>query len=188
MTNYKEAVDAMEKVIGFITNGNTDEHTDGTAERYIKAWKNDWAEGYDMKFKFTTFSAGSTDQMVVELDIPVISHCSHHLAPILGVCHIAYIPQDKIVGLSKMNRIVEKYARRLQVQERLTDEIAEEFNNLMEPMGVAVQIVAEHQCVSTRGVRHHGARTVTTKLMGAFLEEDACKAEFLQTIATHTKA
>ena len=95
-------------------------HTEGTAERYIKAWRDDWAEGYNYEMKFTTFPAGDTNQMVVELDIPVVSHCSHHLAPILGVCHIAYIPKDAIVGLSKMNRIVEKYSRRLQVQERLT--------------------------------------------------------------------
>ena len=182
-----EAVEAMEKVIDYIAKEGRDEHTEGTALRYIKAWDDDWSEGYDYKFKFTTFNGDGTDQMVVELDIPVISHCSHHLAPIMGVCHIAYIPSDKIVGLSKLNRTVEKFARRLQVQERLTTQIAEDLQRLLEPKGVGVQIIAEHMCVSSRGVRHHGARTVTTKLTGLFLTEVGVKEEFLNTINSYGK-
>ncbi len=179
------AINAMEVVMQYIAKEGMDSHTEGTAERFIKAWDADWAEGYDYPIKFTTFKDDGTDQMVVELAIPVISHCSHHLAPIMGVCHIAYLPGDRIVGLSKLNRIVEKYARRLQVQERLTTQIAEELQSLLEPRGVGVQIVAEHMCVSTRGVRHHGAKTVTTKLTGLFLKEDSVKQEFLATINTH---
>jgi len=182
----QEAIEAMEKVISYIAKDGRDEHTEGTAERFIKGWDKDWSEGYDYPIKFTTFSADGVDQMVVELDIPVISHCSHHLAPIIGVCHIAYIPGDKIVGLSKLNRIVEKYARRLQVQERLTTQVAEELQTLLNPIGVGVQIVAEHFCVSSRGVRHHGASTVTTKLTGVFNEPDV-KAEFFSTVNTHSK-
>ncbi len=181
----EQAVAAMETVIDYIAKEGRDEHTEGTAERFIKAWDNDWAEGYDYPIKFTTFSEDDVNQMVVELDIPVVSHCSHHLAPIIGKCHIAYIPRDKIVGLSKLNRIVERFARRLQVQERLTTQIAHELQMLLNPQGVGVQIIAEHMCVSTRGVRHHGSRTVTTKLTGVFLTEDGVKQEFLNTINSH---
>ena len=186
MLTREEAVKHMEHVIDYISQGQRDEHTDGTAERFIKAWDKDWSEGYEYEMKFTTFTAGDVDQMVVELDIPIISHCSHHLAPIIGVAHIAYIPKDRIVGLSKLNRMVEKYARRLQVQERLTTQIASELSTRLGAHGVGVQIVAEHMCVSTRGVRHHGARTVTTKLIGCF-EEPEVKSEFLATINTHSK-
>ena len=182
-----DAINAMETVMSYIAKGNSDEHTKGTAERFINAWDNDWAEGYDKDIKFTTFTDEGTDQMVVEMSIPVISHCSHHLAPIIGVCHIAYLPGTKIVGLSKLNRIVERFARRLQVQERLTTQIAEELQKLLDPRGVGVQVIAEHFCVSTRGVRHHGAKTVTTKLTGLFLKEDSVKQEFLDTINTHGK-
>ncbi len=187
ITTKQQATDAMHTVLNYITRGKQDSHTDGTAERYIKAWDNDWAEGYDYPIKFTTFDDDGTDQMVVEIDIPVISHCAHHLAPIIGVCHIAYLPGDRIVGLSKLNRLVERYARRLQVQERLTTQIADELQTLLEPRGVGVQIVAEHMCVSTRGVRHHGAKTVTTKLTGLFLADPAVKMEFLDTINTHRR-
>ena len=183
----EEAIAAMEKVIDYIAKDGRDQHTDGTAERFIKAWDQDWSQGYDYPIKFTTFEAEDTDQMVVELDIPVNSHCSHHLAAIQGVCHIAYLPGKKIVGLSKLNRIVEKFSRRLQVQERLTSQIANELQELLDCKGVGVQIIAEHFCVSTRGVRHHGAVTVTTKLLGLFLDDKEVKDEFLQTINTHSK-
>jgi len=186
MVDRKTAIEAMELVVTYLAKDGRDEHTEGTAERFIKAWDDDWAEGYDYEMKFTTFTDDATNQMVVELDIPVISHCSHHLAPIIGVCHIAYIPKDKIVGLSKLNRMVEKYARRLQVQERLTTQIATELSERLDSHGVGVQIVAEHMCVSSRGVRHHGARTVTTKLLGCFSEPDV-KQEFLDTINSHSK-
>jgi GTP cyclohydrolase I len=185
MPARQDAVQAMETVIMYLCKGKPDSHTEGTAERFIKAWDNDWGVGYEDEIKFTTFKDDGTDQMVVEMDIPVVSHCSHHLAPIIGICHIAYLPSDKIVGLSKLNRIVEKFARRLQVQERLTTQIADELQKLLEPRGVGVQVIAEHMCVSTRGVRHHRAKTVTTKLTGLFLKENSVKAEFLGTINTH---
>jgi len=185
-TTRENAIGAMKVVLNYINKGREDEHTEGTAERYIRAWDEDWAEGYDYQMKFTTFTADDPDQMVIELDIPVLSHCSHHLAPIIGICHIAYLPGTRIVGLSKLNRTVEKFARRLQVQERLTAQIAQELFEKLEPQGVGVQIVAEHMCVSSRGARHHGARTVTTKLLGNFLDPDV-KSEFFQAINSHTR-
>lgn len=182
MVTKEEAIKSMEKVIDYITGGCRDEHTEGTAERYIKAWDEDWAEGYDYGIKFTTFKAEDTDQLVIETGIPVQSHCSHHLAPIVGVCHIAYLPGETIVGLSKLNRMVEKYSRRLQVQERLTSQIALELQELLGAKGVAVQIIAEHMCVSSRGVKHHGAKTITTKLTGVFLEDNTLRQEFLSCV------
>lgn len=182
MVTKAEAVRCMESVIDYITGGVRDEHTEGTAERFIKAWDNDWAKGYDYDMKFTTFKAEDTDQLVIEIGIPVQSHCSHHLAPIVGVCHIAYLPGETIVGLSKLNRTVEKYARRLQVQERLTSQIALELQDLLQARGVAVQIIAEHMCVSSRGIKHHGAKTITTKLTGVFLDDNALRQEFLSCV------
>ena len=186
MVDREQAINAMEVVLDYIAKEGRDEHTEGTAERYIRAWEDDWAKGYNYPIKFTTFTAGDVDQMVVELNIPVQSHCSHHLAPIVGICHIAYIPNERIVGLSKLNRIVEKFSRRLQVQERLTSQIAEELNTLLKPKGVGVNIVAEHMCVSTRGIKHHGAKTTTTKLLGCFQDADV-KAEFLSVIKGGSK-
>ena len=182
----EEAIEAMEKVLTYISRYNLDEHTVKTPERYITAWEKDWGIGYDTSVDYTAFPFPSEydlvyDEMVVELDIPVMSHCAHHLAPIKGVAHIAYIPSETIVGLSKLNRCVEKYARRLQVQERLTVDIATELMYILEPKGVAVQIVAEHMCVSSRGVKHHGSKTVTTKLLGVF-EEPNVKQEFFDAI------
>jgi len=181
----EQAIEAMETVIDYIAKEGRDEHTKGTAERYIRAWDQDWAQGYNYPIKFTTFSVEDTDQMVIELNIPVFSHCSHHLAPIKGICHIAYLPGDRIVGLSKLNRVVERFARRLQVQERLTSQIANELQTLLKPAGIAVQISAEHLCVSTRGVRHNGANTVTTKLTGLFLKDPSMKEEFFIAIKNH---
>ena len=180
----QEAIRAMDIVINYIAKEGRDSHTEGTAERYIRAWDEDWAEGYDYKMKFTTFEDDGTDQMIIEMDIPVFSHCAHHLAPIIGVAHIAYLPNKRIVGLSKLNRMVEKFSRRLQVQERLTTQIAQEIQNQLQPRGVGVRLICEHMCVSTRGVRHHGARTITTKLTGLFLKDADVKSEFLSTIGT----
>ena len=178
----EEAIKAMETVINYIAKEGRDSHTEGTAERYIRAWDEDWAEGYNYPMKFTTFEDDGTDQMIVEIGIPVISHCAHHLAPIIGVAHIAYLPKERIVGLSKLNRMVEMFSRRLQVQERLTTQIAQEIQDKLQPRGVGVQLVCEHMCVSTRGVRHHGAKTITTKLTGLFLKDSTVKEEFLATI------
>jgi len=172
------AKQAVSTLLMFITEGEQDQHIANTPNRVIKAWTDSWGAGYRTPLNFTVFADNDTDQMVVEMNIPLYSHCAHHLAPIVGVCHIAYIPNGKIVGLSKMNRLVEHYARRLQVQERLTSQIAEHMMKELEPLGVGVVIEAEHFCVSSRGIKHHGCKTVTSKLLGNFLEADV-KEEFL---------
>jgi len=178
ITTEQEARDAVQTLVNFITKGKPDSHTSDTPKRVIKAWVESWGAGYRDSFTFTTFEDSDTDQMVVEMNIPLYSHCAHHLAPIVGVAHVAYIPNGKIVGLSKMNRLVEHFARRLQVQERITAQIAETMMKELSPLGVGVVIEAEHFCVSSRGIKHHGCKTVTSKLVGNFLDADV-KEEFL---------
>jgi len=120
-------------------------------------------------------------QMLVERGIPVQSTCEHHFQPIIGKAHVAYISSGKVIGLSKINRIVEHFARRPQVQERLTVQIAEELRKVLQTNDVAVYIDAKHMCVEARGVEHHGCSTVTSSYHGKFLNEST-KAEFLQAI------
>ena len=115
-------------------------------------------------------------------DIPFNSLCEHHLAPFVGKIHIAYIPKDKITGLSKFGRVVDGYAKRLQVQERLTQEIADAIQEVLEPQAVAVIVEAEHTCMSGRGVKKHGAKTVTSTMRDLFKENAPARGELLQLI------
>lgn len=128
-----------------------------------------------------TFDVDHQDLVLVK-DIPFNSLCEHHLAPFVGKVHIAYIPSDKITGLSKFGRVVEGYAKRLQVQERLTQEIAEAIQEVLNPQAVAVIIEAEHTCMSGRGIKKHGASTVTSTMRGLFKENASARAELLQLI------
>ncbi len=122
-------------------------------------------------------------RMLVERNIPVQSTCEHHFQPIFGVAHVAYMPNGRVIGLSKLNRIVDYYARRPQVQERLTVQIAEELRRILHTEDVAVYIDARHLCVQARGVEHHGTSTVTAEYSGKFLNEDT-RREFLMAIST----
>jgi len=122
----------------------------------------------------------SYDQMVLVKDIPIYSHCEHHLAAIIGTASIAYIPNGKIVGLSKLSRLADMYARRLQVQERLTDQIADALFKHLEPKGVGVLIKARHLCMESRGICQQGHHTVTTALRGVIKDEPETRAEFLR--------
>ena len=131
---------------------------------------------FDNKYKYR--------RLVIERNIPLQSTCEHHFQPIFGVVHIAYIPNTKVIGLSKLNRIADFFARRPQVQERLTMQIAEELKRALQTDDVAVYIDAKHMCVQARGVEHHGASTITAEYSGKFLNE-ATKQEFL--MAIHSK-
>jgi GTP cyclohydrolase I len=126
--------------------------------------------------------AEGVDQMVLETDIPIYSFCEHHMAPIFGVAHIAYIPNGKVVGLSKLVRVADIFARRLQVQERLTNQIADALNDHLEPIGVGVVIQARHGCMESRGVCKHGVVTTTSALRGAIKEEASTRAEFMSLV------
>ena len=132
-----------------------------------------------VEFEMTTFPNDNFyDELVLVKDIPFHSICEHHLLPFIGSAHVGYIPDDKIVGISKLARIVEKFSRGLQVQERLTAQIADFIQSELNPKGVGVVLVAEHTCMSLRGVKSIGAVTVTSSLKGLLRESDRSRAEF----------
>jgi GTP cyclohydrolase IA len=126
------------------------------------------------------------DEMVLLRDIRFESHCEHHLAPIIGRAHIGYLPHHRVVGISKLARIVDIYARRLQIQEKMTAQIANTINEILEPQGVAVVIEAAHQCMTTRGVHKPGVVMTTSRMLGAFREDAATRREFLAMIGKQT--
>lgn len=154
-----------------------------TPRRVAKAWAH-WCSGYskDTKDILKVFSDGAEkhNQMVTVKDIPIYSHCEHHLAPIFGTVTISYIPNGKIVGLSKLSRLADMFARRLQVQERLTDQIADALFENLEPIGVGVVIKARHMCMESRGINQQGHHTITTALRGAMLDQPGARSEFLR--------
>lgn len=179
-----EAEDAIRTLIKYIGEPLDTPDTKDTPKRVIKAWREYWGAGYnieDLSSLVTAFPDPDKeyDEMVLVKDIPVYSTCAHHLAPIVGKAHIAYIPNGAFIGLSKFVRIAEVYTRRLQLQERMTAQICQAFEDLLKPLGVAVYIEAEHMCMSSRGVKVHGSVTVTSKLTGAFKNNPATRAEFM---------
>jgi len=131
-------------------------------------------------FEMTTFpNTEGYDEMVLVRDIPVRSLCEHHMLPFVGVAHVGYLPAERIVGLSKLARTVDQFARRVQTQERLTSQVADHLHKQLAPHGVGVVIEAEHTCMSVRGARAEGASTVTARLLGRLREDPATRAEFL---------
>jgi len=122
------------------------------------------------------------DEMVVLKDIGFESHCEHHMVPIIGVAHVAYIPKSRVVGISKLARIVDIFAKRMQIQEKMTAQIANTINEVLQPKGVAVVIEAEHQCMSTRGVHKSGVTMQTSQMLGLFRKDERTRAEFLKLI------
>lgn len=131
-------------------------------------------------FTMTTFTNdGEDDEMVIARDIPFHSLCAHHLLPFVGIAHVGYVPGDRIVGLSKLARLVEHFSRHLQTQERLTTQVADALREALAPRGAGVVLEAEHMCMSLRGVQARGARTVTTSVSGLLREDPATRAEFL---------
>lgn len=144
-----------------------------------------WFSGYnkDPKDILKVFEDGAQDydQMIIVKDIPIYSKCEHHMADIFGIATIAYIPDGKIVGLSKLSRLADLFARRLQVQERLTQQIAQSLFDNLNPKGVGVMIKARHMCMESRGICQQGHHTITTALYGVFRDEPSTRAEFLAT-------
>jgi GTP cyclohydrolase I len=158
-----------------------------TPKRYLKAWK-EWTSGYnvDPATVLKSFEDGgeSYDEMVMVKGIPFYSHCEHHLAPFFGSVTVAYIPNRRIVGLSKLGRVVEIYARRLQVQERMTTQIADALWTHLKPRGVGVVVKARHLCMESRGLSKQGHETVTSALRGEFMEDPKVREEFLNLALT----
>ena len=157
-----------------------------TPARVMHAWK-EWATGYgqDPATILKSFKDGADgcNELVIVHNIPVISKCEHHLADIIGHAHVGYIPKGKIVGLSKLARITDVFARRLQVQERLTVQIADAIVKHLDPVGVGVLIRANHACMSTRGVKIHGSTTTTSAMRGVLFSESSARKEFLDLCA-----
>ena len=170
----KEAEDAFRTILRWIGEDPTREGLIETPKRVTKAYK-EYFQGYKkstQEILSKTFGdVEGYDDMVIEKNITVESHCEHHMAPIIGVAHVAYIPKNKVVGLSKLARVVEVYSKRLQTQERLTMQIAKSIMEALDAKGVAVTIDASHQCMTMRGIKKEKATTVTNYYLGQFKED-----------------
>ena len=175
-------VNAITTLLKFIGEDPEREGLQETPQRVLKAWQ-EWTAGYHQKPEdvFKTFSDGAAgyDEMIWQKDLPFYSTCEHHLAPFFGTATIAYIPDKKVVGLSKLGRVVEIFARRLQVQERLTVQIADAMMEHLKPLGVGVIIKARHLCMESRGYNKQGHMTITSALRGRFREMTEVREEFL---------
>jgi GTP cyclohydrolase I len=180
-----EAEEAVRTLLRWAGDDPTREGLRDTPARVARAYE-DWFSGYaedPETYMARTFEeVEGYDEMIVLRDIPFESHCEHHLAPIIGRAHIGYLPDQKVVGISKLARVVEAYARRLQVQEKMNAQIANTIQNALEPKGVAVVIEATHQCMTTRGVHKTGVTMVTSTMLGAFRENPMTRREFLAII------
>lgn len=178
METERPATQELEGAVSIILRSVDDPQREGlrdTPKRYIKFLREFTSHE---PFTFTTFDGEGTDEMIVQTGIPFYSLCEHHMAPFFGTAHIAYIPNGKIVGLSKLARCLDHYARRLQNQERITTQVAERLMEELNPKGVAVVLQAEHLCMAMRGVRKNNTVTKTSKMLGAFREDHKARAEF----------
>ena len=178
-TNVEEAIKTLIRWTG------DDPDREGlfdTPKRVARAWK-EYCHGYTEDpahhLSRTFEEVGGYDEIVILRDIPFQSHCEHHMAPIIGKAHIAYLPKDRVVGISKLARVLHGFARRLQVQERLTAEVADCIWDHLHPQGVAVVIEASHACMSARGVRTPGVAMTTSRMMGVFREDERSRREVL---------
>ena len=180
-----EAEQAFRPIIEWIGEDPHREGLKGTPKRLIKAFK-EYFQGYKEDpanyLKKTFTEVEGYDHMVIEKNISIRSHCEHHMAPIIGVAHVAYIPSKKVVGLSKLARVVEAFSKRLQTQERLTMQIARTIMHTLQPRGVAVTIDAAHQCMTNRGIKKETTTTVTNYFLGAFKDDLSFQNRYLRYI------
>jgi len=181
----EKAQEAIRTIIQWIGENPEREGLVSTPKRVIKAFK-EYFKGYkenpDQYLSKTFTEVEGYDDMVIEKNISIQSHCEHHMAPITGVAHVAYIPSSKVVGLSKLARVVEVFAKRLQTQERLTMQIAKTIMDVLQPRGVAVTIDAAHQCMTNRGVKKENTTTVTNYFLGAFKDDLSFQNRYLRYI------
>lgn len=157
----------------------------GTPDRVVRSYEEFFA-GYEtdpVELLQRTFEeTDGYDEMVLLRDIRLESYCEHHMVPIVGKAHIAYLPRRRVVGISKLARVVDAYAKRLQIQEKMTSQIANTLNEVLDPLGVAVLIEAQHQCMTTRGVHKSGVSMVTSRMLGVFRTDPAMRREFLSMV------
>jgi len=181
----EEAEEAVRTLIKWAGDDPTREGLVGTPDRVVRSYEEFFA-GYDQDpeeiLKRTFEETDGYDEMVVLRDIRFESHCEHHMVPILGKAHIAYMPKKRVVGISKLARIIEVYAKRLQIQEKMTAQVANVIQEVLDPLGVAIVIEAQHQCMTTRGVYKPGVTMVTSRMLGAFRNNIATRKEFLTMI------
>lgn len=180
-----EAMEAVRTLIAWAGDDPSREGLLDTPKRVVKAYK-EWFRGYDMdpadELSRVFEDVSGYDDMVILREIDVESHCEHHIAPFLGRAYVAYLPTDRVVGISKLAKVVEIFAKRLQTQETMTAQIAEAIDSALAPRGTAVMIDAGHQCMTTRGVHHPEVSTITTQFTGEFKTNPALQDRFLRLI------
>jgi GTP cyclohydrolase IA len=180
-----EAEEAVRTLIRWAGDDPSRDGLLGTPERVVRAY-DEFFSGYDedpMEMLQKTFSeTEGYDEMVVLRNIDFHSHCEHHIVPIIGKAHVGYLPSERVVGISKLARVIETFARRLQIQEKLTAQIANTLEEVLQPKGVAVVVEAVHQCMTTRGVKKQGVSLVTSRMLGQFRDDAKTRREFLSII------
>ena len=181
----EEAMDAVRTMIAWAGDDPSREGLLETPKRVIKAYEEFFA-GYEMDpdeiLNKTFEEVAGYDEMIIIKDIRLESHCEHHMVPILGKAHLAYIPNNRVVGISKLARVVDVYGKRLQTQETMTAQIAESINRVLKPKGVAVVVDAGHQCMTTRGIHKTNATTITSQMLGVFRNDYRTRSEFMNLI------
>ena len=180
-----EAEKAVRALILWAGDNPDREGLEDTPSRVVRSYEEFYA-GYQQDpveiLRRTFEETEGYDEMVVLKDIPFESHCEHHMVPVIGKCYVAYLPNKRVVGISKLVRVVEAYAKRLQIQEKMTAQIANAINDTLHPKGVAVVVEGEHQCMTTRGVHKPGVGMVTSTMLGAFRDDASTRREFLAII------
>jgi GTP cyclohydrolase I len=186
-----EAESAVRTLIRWAGDNPDREGLVSTPSRVVRAYE-EWFAGYDEDprdyLKRTFEEVAGYDEIVLLRDVRFVSHCEHHMAPILGRVHIAYLPRNRVVGISKLIRLVDAYAKRLQVQEKLTAEIASCLDSVLRPHGVAVVVEGTHECMTTRGVRRSDVTMVTSRMLGVFRDQPQTRNEFLSAIDLRSAA
>ena len=181
----EEAEDAVRTLLRWTGDDPDREGLLDTPKRFVKAWE-EFFSGYQIDpvdvLQRTFQETEGYDEIILLKDIRIESYCEHHIVPILGTAHIAYLPNKRVVGISKLARIVDAYAKRLQIQEKLTSQIANSIQDVLQPRGVAVYVSAQHQCMTTRGIHKTGVSMITTTLLGEFKDNPDMKQEFYQLI------
>jgi GTP cyclohydrolase I len=180
-----EAEAAVRTLLQWAGDDPSREGLQDTPSRVVRAYE-EWFGGYDTDpyemLKRTFEETDGYDEIVLLRDIQFESYCEHHVAPIIGKAHVAYLPRNRVVGISKLARVVEAYAKRLQIQEKMTAQIANAIQEVLNPLGVAVIIEAQHQCMTTRGIHKSGVAMVTSRMLGAFRDDANTRRELLALI------